>query len=235
MREFSIPIKNLPENLKGFVIVQLSDLHINRLKSEKTFQAIADTVNSLSPDLIAITGDIMDRGHDKNYVGIFRGLKAKYGTLAVTGNHDFYEGVDNLMRFAKESNMKVLRNENITIAGELRFAGVDDITARRFGGKGMDLEKALKGSNAEEPIILLAHQPQYYAEAEKLGVDLMLAGHTHAGQIPPFIFLIPIIFKFHHGVGKYGAMHIHTSCGTSTWGPPMRLCTRSEIVKITLK
>ncbi|MCX6584186.1 MAG: metallophosphoesterase [Candidatus Aminicenantes bacterium] len=236
VREITVPIKTLPASLAGFSIVHLSDIHLESYKSKKTIGYIVDKVNGLKPDLVVITGDLIDSNicEDAAFCEHLERLNATNGVLAVTGNHEFYAGLDIFNELASRSNIKILRNENVTVAGLLQVAGVDDDEARRFGGKGPDLETALKGCDLTKPVILLYHRPDNFAAAAAKGVDLQLSGHTHGGQIPPMDLLVWLYYKYPAGLFKKGDSFIYTSYGTGYWGPPMRFLSRNEIVKITL-
>lgn len=236
VREITVPIKKLPAQLSGFSIVHLSDIHLESYKSKKTIGSIVDTVNGLKPDLVAITGDLIDSNicEDAAFCEHLERLNATYGVLAVTGNHEFYAGLDIFNELASRSNIKILRNEHVTVAGSLQVVGVDDDEARRFGAEGPDLETALKGCDLTKPVILLYHRPDNFAAAAAKGVDLQLCGHTHGGQIPPMDLLVWLYYKYPGGLFKKDDSFIYTSYGTGYWGPPMRFLSRNEIVKITL-
>lgn len=236
VREFTIPIKKLPASLSGFSIVHLSDIHLENYKSKETIGYIVDTVNRLKPDLVAITGDLIDSNicEDAAFCEHLERLNPTYGILAVTGNHEFYAGLDIFNELANRSNIKILRNENTMVATSLQVVGLDDDEARRFGGKGPDLEKTMKGCDLTKPAILLYHRPDNFAAAAAKGVDLQLCGHTHGGQIPPMDLLVWLYYKYPAGLFKKGDSFIYTSYGTGYWGPPMRFLSRNEIVKITL-
>lgn len=236
VREITIPSKKIPAQLSGFSIVHLSDIHMESYKSNRTIGHMVDTVNRLKPDLVVITGDLIEGNicEDAAFCEHLERLNATYGVLAVTGNHEFYAGLDNFNKLASRFNMKILRNEHVTVAGLVQVVGLDDDEARRFGGKGPDLEMALKGCDLTKPVILLYHRPDHFDSAAAQGVDLQLSGHTHGGQIPPMDLLVWLYYKYPAGLFKKGDSFIHTTYGTGYWGPPMRFLSRNEIVKITL-
>ena len=162
--------------------------------------------------------------------------RLKHGTgYACTGNHEYYAGVDEFLKMAEESNIRVLLNEHVVIADTIVLAGVNDSSEKRMSGPGDDLEKALAGADLNKPVVLLSHQPDVFKQAHKAGVNLQLSGHTHAGQIPPMDLIVQLYFKYTYGLYREGTSYIYTTCGTGTWGPPMRLFSRSEIVKIVLE
>ena len=237
VRRVEIPIAKLPPELSGFTVVMLADLHLERWKSAEWLNSVVDKTNRMYPDLIVIIGDLIDEDIRKNQ-GFFDALKrldSRYGVIAVTGNHEFYAGIDVFTELCKSLKIKILRNSSITIADAIEVVGIDEDTGKRFGGVGADLEKAMEDCDVAKPTILLSHQPLYFDDAVSRGVDLQLSGHTHAGQIPPMDLITLLYFKYPYGLYQKGSSFIYTTCGTGTWAPPMRLFSRSEIVKIVLQ
>jgi predicted MPP superfamily phosphohydrolase len=234
--QINIPFHNLPAELAGFSIVQLSDLHLGSLTSLKRLRWIVNRVNNLRPDLICVTGDVLDgdicQGED--YCRLLLELKARHGVVAVTGNHEFYAGIGLFLELARKSNWRVLRNQAWNLDGKMDIIGLDDDAGKSFKFPGPDLSGALRTAAVNLPKILLYHRPAGFSEAVKQGIDLQLSGHTHAGQIPPMDFLVWLIYKYPSGLYRLGSSHIYTSSGTGTWGPPMRFLSRSEIVKLVL-
>ena len=236
VKTIPIRLKDLPPAMSGFRIVQLSDLHLDSYKSPRRISGIVDRVNNLHPDLIVITGDFIDGDitSDQLFCDALKKLKAPQGVMSITGNHEFYAGIEYFMGLSKRLGFDVLRNERRTIAGSLEIVGLDDNEGRRFSGKGPDLDQALSGCDAGKPIVLLRHRPEGFARAVERGVDLQISGHTHAGQIPPMDILVCMFLKYPYGLYEKKGSHIYTSCGTGYWGPPMRLFSRSEIVEFVL-
>jgi len=233
IKQIEIKSSKIPLEMSGFSIVQLSDLHLGHLKSVKSIKAIVDRTNSLNPDLIVISGDLIDSPAPE-FNDTLRSLKAKYGVFIVTGNHDYYAGLDNFLETANNTNMTILRNEKATVADTIELVGINDIQSSMFENKKSDLKMLIEGCDLKKFVVLLSHQPQVFDEAAKLGVDLQLSGHTHAGQVPPMDLLVKFYYKYPAGLYKKGASYIYTNPGTSYWGPPLRTFTKSEIVKITL-
>lgn len=236
LRQVRVPMRGLPADLEGFTIVQLSDLHLGDLTSSKQLRRIVERVNALKPDLICVTGDALDGdiSHDGVYGEILGSLRARHGVAAVTGNHEFYAGIEKFLKLARLCRWRVLRNQSWIIDGKIAVVGLEEDSAKRFKLPGPDLKAALRNVPAALPKVLLYHQPTGFAEAARQGIGLQLSGHTHAGQIPPTDFLVWLIFKYPAGLYRSGQSHIYTSSGTGTWGPPMRFLSRSEIVKLTL-
>ena len=153
-----IPIKNLPASLEGFSIVQISDLHLEPFKSKRVIEHVVGTINSIQPDLVVITGDLLEGDNiwsDSHFIENLKKIKARYGVIAVTGNHEFYAGIDNFTRLAEETGITLLRNEMTVIDGELQIVGVDDKEAERFNGKKLSIQDVLKTCDPQKPIILL--------------------------------------------------------------------------------
>lgn len=237
LKRYDIPIQQLPAELSGFTIVQLSDLHLEPYNSSNRMKKIVDLVNQLNPDLIVFTGDLADGDicSDDGLCRQLRRLKAKYGVMAVTGNHEFYSGIDIFMNTAHQTGIKVLRNESVTIAGSLQIIGLDEDTSTRFGDEGPNMDKAFQNTDPTKPMILLYHRPMLFDQAIQRGVDLQLSGHTHAGQYPPMDLLVFLYYKYPWGLYQKKDSFIYTSAGTDIWGPPLRFLSCNEIVLFTLK
>jgi predicted MPP superfamily phosphohydrolase len=240
VKEIRIALPKLPPRLSGFTIVQLSDLHIDLSKSERWLKSLVAETLALHPDLIVITGDLIDTDICRldGFCEILRGLKAKYGVYAVTGNHEYYTGIPLFMKIAANSNIEVLRNTNVLIAGVIELAGIDDAhEAEQFENISPkeNLESALQKVDFRKPVILLSHQPDVFDLSRRMGVDLQLSGHTHAGQLPPMDLLVQILYEYPFGLYKRDTSYLYTTCGSAFWGPPMRLFTKSEIVKVSLE
>jgi len=232
-----IGLENLPAELDGFSIVQLTDLHLDAVKMKGVLDRVEDRVADIKPDLIVITGDLLDRGHADDIREVterLKRLKAKWGVLAVTGNHEFYEGLPVFLNLAKNANIRVLRQEMQVVAGSLQVIGLDDPTAKR-GGPGKGLVALIGTCDPGKPIILLQHRPTGFLAAAAAGVDLQLSGHTHAGQIPPMDLLVYLYYRHPYGLYREGGAYIYTSSGTGLWGPPMRFLNKNEIVHIILR
>jgi predicted MPP superfamily phosphohydrolase len=244
VRPLPITLNRLPKSLDGLRIVQITDLHIGPMIDGDWLRQVVDKVNALKPDLITITGDMVDGSVEElsRHVAPIADLKAPLGVYFITGNHEYYSGVEAWCAHIASLGVRVLRNERVAIAagengGSFDLAGVDDWGSRQFPGEGPDLPKALAGRDTGKTLILLAHQPAAIHEAAEHGVDLQLSGHTHGGQIWPFTYLVYLQQPYVEGLHRHRGTEtqIYVSPGTGFWGPPMRLGTAAEITHITLR
>jgi predicted MPP superfamily phosphohydrolase len=235
VRSHDVTIKGLRAEHEGLVVVQITDLHLGELLGERWLEGRVAQIDALRPDVIVMTGDLLNEvSLVEPLVPTLRGLRAPLGVYAVTGNHEFYAGLNASVRLFEEAGFHVLRNTSVELAPGLVMAGVDDLTAgRQFNVPGRAIERTLAGRPAGATI-LLSHTPWNGEQAAGEGVGLMLSGHTHGGQIWPFIYFTRLVYP--HVVGRYtiGDMTWLVSRGTGFWGPPMRLFRTAEILKITL-
>ncbi|RYE93173.1 MAG: metallophosphoesterase [Myxococcales bacterium] len=231
-----VPLVKLPASLAGLRIVQLTDIHVGQTVQRGFIEALVAQVNALDPDVIAITGDLVDGSVEqlREHVAPLAGLRARHGVYFVTGNHEYYSGVPAWVAHLTTLGVRVLRNERVRIGDErgwLDLAGVDDFNAP---GRGSDVAAALAGRDPATPCVLLAHQPRSVFEAGRLGVDLQLSGHTHGGQIVPWNLFVRLQQPFIAGLDRHLDTWVYTSRGTGFWGPPMRVGIPGEIAEITL-
>jgi len=194
-------------------------------------------VNALHPDLVVITGDLMDENADRmlELADSIRQIKCPFGVFAVTGNHDYYAGAEQIIRHAAGLGVRYLTNEKVVLSNGLILYGINDPTAAEYGQESPPFEKIIGPEARQSPAVLFYHQPKQFEKAEALGVDLMLSGHTHKGQIWPMSHISRLIYPFQTGHYARGRSHLYVSRGIGTWGPPMRLASRPEIVRIRLR
>ncbi len=241
VKEVEIPLRRLPATMDGFTLVQITDVHIGSMLGQKFVADVVASVNALDADLVAITGDLVDGSVEDlaPAVAPLAELRSRHGVYFVTGNHEYYSGVEGWEAHLPSLGIRVLRNERVTIGeGEVSFdlAGIDDWNARGMApGHGPDLPRALAGRDPSRELVLLAHQPRAVIEAAALGVGLQLSGHTHGGQIWPWTYLVYLQQPFVAGLGRERDTHIYVSRGTGFWGPPMRLLAPAEITKVVLR
>ena len=214
-----------PEDKK---IAHWSDVHLGSV-SRRHLERLVEKTNALNPDVVLITGDLMDPQDNltSDSMAPLNALKAP--AYFVTGNHERYVGLDKVMSLLEKTSVIVLRNE-VVLFDSLQLIGIDDSDNRsqvRRNLAGLEL-------NPDMFTILLYHQPEGFNDAEAAGVDLMLSGHTHNGQIWPFNMVVGLRFKYLKGLHTIGDMKLYVSTGSGTWGPPMRLGSRNLITLIEL-
>ncbi len=236
VKELEVPIRNLPAALAGLRLVQISDVHIGPLLRKEWVQGVVARVRSLAPDLIAITGDLVDGSVAElsAQAAPLAGLSAPRGVWFVTGNHEYYSGVDEWLQHLPSLGIRPLRNERVEVAPGLDLAGVNDHSATGALHR-PDLPRALAGRDEKRPLILLAHQPRQFLEAARLGVDLTLCGHTHGGQIWPFSWVVGLTQPYVAGLHRRGDAQVYVSRGTGFWGPPLRVFAPAEITLLRLR
>jgi predicted MPP superfamily phosphohydrolase len=235
-----VPLANLPKELEGFTIAQISDIHIGQTIKRNFVEAIVDRVNRLKADMIAITGDVVDGSVPDlaQHTEPLARLESRHGTYFVTGNHEYYSGAHAWIRELERLGARALMNEHVVLdhdGAALTVAGVTDWSAHHFDpSHKSDPHAAGKGAPAHAPKVLLAHQPRSAHIAEAAGYHLQLSGHTHGGQFWPWNFLVHLQQPFTAGLARLGRMWVYTSRGTGYWGPPMRFGVPSEITLIRL-
>ena len=234
----NLVLKKLPQRSNPFKIIHLSDIHISTIFSKKRLIRLVQQVNGLDPDLIVITGDLVDENAAKSekIVTQISKFSSRYGVYAVTGNHEYYSGVKKAVDIMEKSGIRVLKNETIQIENVLTLVGVNDIEGIKFANETVvPYEELLQGINSDLPIVLLNHRPIRLEEASRAGIDLQLSGHTHHGQMIPFNYLTDLVYEVSSGLKKIGDMFIYVSNGVGTWGPPLRIGAPAEIVEIMLE
>lgn len=241
VRNVDVAIAGLPAALHGFSIAQITDIHVGPTIKGPYLERIVNAVNSLEADLIAVTGDLVDGSvsHLAAEMTSLSRLTARHGAFFVTGNHEYYSGVEGWVVHLRGLGMRVLMNEHVVLrhAGEaLVVAGVTDFSAHHFyPDQRSDPAAALAGAPLNTGLrLLLAHQPRSAFAAEAAGFQLQLSGHTHGGQFLPWNFLVRLQQPFTAGLVRLGDLWIYTSRGSGYWGPPKRLGAPSEITRIRL-
>jgi predicted MPP superfamily phosphohydrolase len=235
-----VPLADLPKELEGFTIAQITDLHVGQTIKRNFVAAIVDRVNLLEADMIAITGDVADGSVPDlaHHTEPLARLASRHGTYFVTGNHEYYSGAHAWIRELERLGAKALMNEHVVLdhdGAALTVAGVTDWSAHHFDPTHKsDPHAAAEGAPERAPKVLLAHQPRSAHIAEAAGYHLQLSGHTHGGQFWPWNFLVRLQQPFTAGLNRLGRMWVYTSRGTGYWGPPMRFGVPSEITLIRL-
>ncbi len=236
-----VPIPGLPDGLDGFRIAQISDLHVGpTIRSELITQIVA-RVNELSPDLVALTGDLVDGPVDvlRPHVAPLAELVSTHGTYFVTGNHEYYSGAEPWIEHVRSLGMRALIEGHHVVwhnASPVLIAGVSDLSAHRMvPSHTCDPDAACAGAPEARLRILLAHQPNTVDRVRAGSFDLQLSGHTHGGQFVPFTWLISMVQRYSSGLHLVRGMWLYVNRGTTWWGPPIRLGAPQEITLLVLR
>lgn len=240
IRRVAVPIENLPPELAGLKIVQITDLHVGPTIRKRFVEKVVRLAAKADPDLIVVTGDLADgRVQDlADQVAPLSGLRAPLGQYYVTGNHEYYWEGAGWIEKAKELGLSPVLNDHAIVRKDgkaFAIAGIPDPTAEHFGHPGPDVERALAGIPGEAyPRIFLCHQPKYAAAAEKQGATLQISGHTHGGQFFPWTLVASWVHRFNSGLHRLQSMWIYVSRGTGYWGPPVRIGSPAELTLLEL-
>jgi len=237
--QVEVALERLPAALTGLRIVQISDLHIGPILDDHFLRTIVAEVNALKPDIVAITGDLVDApvGLIGPLLQPLAKLQSRYGNYFVTGNHEYYSEPLGWTPYLERLGVRVLMNERVAIGddAQIDLVGIPDTRAHIFVPEHRsNLEAALVGRDPERAAILLAHRPNDVLEAAQYGVDLQLSGHTHGGQFWPVVPLVGLVHHYTAGLNRHSETQIYVSRGTGYWGPPMRLGAPAEITTIHL-
>jgi predicted MPP superfamily phosphohydrolase len=237
VRRVTIPLARLPQSASGYTIVQLTDMHVGPTLGRHFVEHAVREANKLAPDLIAITGDLVDGTVEqlRDLVEPLRELRARDGVFFVTGNHEYYSGADAWIAHLATLGIRVLRNERVPIRDAFDLAGVDDASAHRMlPHHGQDVARALAGRDPARAVVLLAHQPKALKDALRADVDLQISGHVHGGQMVPFNWIVLLDQPFVAGLHRVERCWLYVSTGTGYWGPPMRVGPGAELTRIEL-
>jgi predicted MPP superfamily phosphohydrolase len=241
--EVDVEDTRLPDSFHNFRIAQISDLHIGPTVQTRYVKRVVEKTNALVPDLIVITGDLVDAHTEsiKHHLQPLANLKAKHGVFYVTGNHEYYWGVKTLLPELEKLGLNILMNQNRVIEmgdSKLLLAGIPDPAGSHvFDLHNPDIAEARRTSDKTDYNILLAHRPDPYRWAEDHGFHLQFSGHTHAGQFFPFSLFIPLAHKYYRGLNRHGNLWLYVNSGTGYWGPANRFGVAPEITlaKLTNK
>lgn len=232
VRRITVKLPNLPASWRGRSAAMISDLHLGHVRGHRLIRRIITLLTRLTPDLVFIAGDLFD-GTAVDVAGLvqpWREFTAPLGVYFIAGNHEAFSDTNRYLDALKQSGIRILNNEK-TIVEEMQIVGVHYRDAAEEGRFSAILEQA--GLDRNRASILLTHTPELLEIVERAGISLHLAGHTHGGQLFPFTWFVSRIYgPFAYGLQRFGNLMVYTSCGAGTWGAPMRLGTRPEMVLI---
>lgn len=244
IRTLEVELEGLPPEAEGLVAVQIGDLHLSRMLSRRSLRRLVGQVNRLEPDLVLLTGDTIDSIDEvfpdrDRFLAELSGLRARLGRYAITGNHEFYARGPEAMAHLRAAGFRVLENEVVEPVPGLLLAGLHDISSRfsrypQLRTVPEDFPELLGERVRDRPAILLYHQPIFAEIFAELGVDLMLSGHTHAGQVWPYGWWSKRAYGRFAGLYRIGEMLLYVSPGVGCSGPPLRIGARREITRVVL-
>ncbi len=239
IKTLNLDIPKNTQRLKKINIVAVSDIHLGTIIGKRRLSRIVNAINNLDPDLVLLPGDVVDEDLGpvikQNLGEMLRSIRSRYGVFAVTGNHEYIGGVEEAFRYLTDHGITVLRDTMVLVADSVYLVGREDLSKRSFdGGARKSLGEIMTNLDRSKPVILMDHQPFRLHEAADEGVDLQLSGHTHHGQLWPFNFITRKMYEVSWGYAQKGSTHYYVSCGAGTWGPPVRIGNRPEIVQLHL-
>ncbi len=220
-------------------VVTLSDIHLGTIIRRKNLEEMVAKINGCNPDIVLLAGDIVDGNPapciHQNVGEVFDQIKSKYGVFAITGNHEYIGKAEVSCKYLSEHGITMIRDSSVEVAG-LTIVGREDRSAKQFGGAGRkSLEELMANVDRTKPIFLMDHQPFRLEEAEDQGVDFQLSGHTHHAQLWPLSYITKRMYEVSWGYKQKGNTHVYVSCGTGTWGPPVRVGSTPEIMDMTIR
>jgi predicted MPP superfamily phosphohydrolase len=231
----------IPKKVQGLEtlnVVAASDIHLGSIIGKKRLDSMVARINALNPDLVLLPGDIVDEDLapviKHNLGDTLRNLSSRWGVFAVTGNHEYIGGVEEAYAYLSEHGVTVLRDRVVKVKDAFYLVGREDRSIRRAGKNRKPLQELMALTDPNCPIILMDHQPFQLEEGETNGVDLQISGHTHHGQLWPLNLITRRVYELSWGYKKKNSTHVYVSCGFGTWGPPVRLGNRPEIVNIRI-
>jgi hypothetical protein len=236
VEEIKITTPKLSPTIGRVTIAQISDLHLGVMLGDEFLQRVIAKLREIKPDIVVATGDVIDgQGDDLHALASrFHSLQPPMGLFAITGNHEYFAGLESSLRFLRNAGFTVLRGES-SAAGGIILVGIDDHTAGAALHQEVRLNtrEALASVTRDKFIVLLKHQPVVDAETP---FDLQLSGHIHGGQIFPFGILPWLTYRVHSGLTRLAdGRWLYVSRGTGTWGPPIRLFAAPEITLFTIE
>lgn len=237
IRKYDIKL-NKKSDLDKLDIVLISDLHLGYFNDNKKFSMNVEKINSLNADIVVISGDLFDQNfaavqHNEKTRRIFNSIKSKYGTYLSFGNHDSGPTYTAMKNFVLTTNINLLEDKAVNLNNSFIIAGRRDFSPIGFSGEARSDKWELE-INKDLPLIVLEHQPMY--KEYDNSTDIILSGHTHKGQIFPFNLVTKFYFENHYGYLKLkNGIHTVVTSGLGTWGPPIRIGSNNEIVKISVE
>jgi predicted MPP superfamily phosphohydrolase len=241
VKEIPLTIHKKVTGSSDLKIMMASDIHLGALIGEQQELKLVRIINEQKPDLVLLCGDLVDGDIGpvlrKNLGKHIQEIRTPLGVYAIPGNHEYIGGIQNTLPYLQSINIKVLRDEVVTLPDGIQLVGRDDRDSRRMGGPNNphELKELVKDLDHTKPIIVMNHQPFHLEEAVEVGADLHLSGHTHNGQMWPLNYLTEAIFELSWGLMQKGNTTFYVSSGFGSWGPPVRTGNSPEVVVFKIR
>ncbi|MBN2145114.1 MAG: metallophosphoesterase [Candidatus Aureabacteria bacterium] len=226
-------------DLRSLHIVSVSDIHLGTIVGRARLEKIVERINGLDPDLVLLPGDLLDEDvtslKREDLGEPFKHIRSRFGVFGVTGNHEYIGGVEKACAYLNSCQVMMLRDQVHKVDDLFCLVGREDRSSTHFASKKRKtLQELMKAVDTELPVIVMDHQPFHLDDVVRNQVDIQLSGHTHHGQMWPLNYITQGIFEISRGYMKKDQTHIYVSNGVGTWGPPVRIGNRPEIVEIFL-
>jgi uncharacterized protein len=238
--DLNLKVTGKKSKLKHLTIVAASDIHLGIIVGRSRFNDIVSRINRLDPDIVLLPGDIVDEDLApvirQNLGESLKSIHSRYGVYAVTGNHEYFGGVTEACAYLEGHGIAMLRDQSVKLEDSFYLVGREDLSSARITGlpPRKSLAALMEEIDTSYPVILMDHQPYRLQEAAENGIDLQISGHTHYGQLWPINYIVKGIYELPWGYKKIRDTHFYVSNGVGTWGPPVRIGNRPEIVRIRL-
>lgn len=234
VKEVEVRFKDLPPALEGLRIAQISDMHVDSDWKMRQYGKVVETINSAGPDLVLVTGDLLDPGITcmPEMEELTAGMKPRLGVFGSLGNHEYYYGLENSVECFKSFGIRLLKNEAHELK-DLRLVGLADIHTEHMTRE--DVSGLLGKFKDGKFTVIMSHQPVFYPEMAAAGDYLVFSGHTHKGQIFPFHVFTWLFYKYFYGLYRINNSVFYVTSGSGTWGPPLRWLAPAEIPVLTLR
>ncbi|MEO3946122.1 metallophosphoesterase [Gorillibacterium sp. CAU 1737] len=240
VRSYELEIDKPIGDRNELTVAMASDIHLGNIVGNRHLGRLVQRMNALEPDVVLLPGDVLDEDIEpfirNSMADTLKKLKATYGVYASLGNHEYYGGhIEDYVSRMKEIGIPVLRDETVLVADSFYVVGRKDKTAETMEpGRRLPVAELLSGLDPSKLILLMDHQPYKFAEAAAAGADLLVCGHTHRGQFAPNHWITRRLFELDWGYMRKERMHVAVSSGFGTWGPAIRIASRSELLELKL-
>ncbi|MFC5700095.1 metallophosphoesterase [Cohnella faecalis] len=240
-RTFDVRVDKKAGAIEKIRIAAASDLHLGNVVGNRHLGRLVERINAMEPDVILLPGDVLDDAIEpfvrNDMASVLGKLKARFGVYAVLGNHEYFGGdIEEYVKRMSDVGITVLRDEKAIVADSFVVAGRKDRSAEQMDSSGrLETRDLLADVESAMPIILMDHQPYQFDLAEAAGADVLLCGHTHRGQFAPNHWVTKRLFELDWGYLRKGALHVIVSSGYGTWGPPLRIASRSEVIRVNVE